>query len=349
LGTAEFAYNNKVHTGTKVSPFKVNQGQDPRIGFEMRKKGKYEGAEKFAEKMRSVQEETKAALQKVQEEMKRYADRERGEVEEYQVGDLVLLSTKDLKYQMVGRHTEKFTKRFVGPYRVKAIVSSNAIELELPSMVKIHPVVNVSRVWKYKLQVKGQRKEAPQPVVIEEEEEWEVKRIMNKRRVRGRDKYLVRWKKCTAEEDTWESRENLKNVIELVEEFEREYGRREEEEARRQEAEEDRKIFSRELPERYMAKLLYRWGNKRYNREYWRRMEKNWRRWKKNPFSRYNRNPFLKRMEEKKEYKRGKIEEWNKEEDKKDRRRIEEDKKYLEELEDENQDMGNLRDPYDEL
>ena len=54
-------------------------------------------------------------------------------------------------------------------------------------------------------------------------------------------------------------------------------------------------------------------------------------------------------MEEKKEYKGGKIEEWNKEEDKKDRRRIEEDKKYLEELEDENQDMGNLRDPYDEL
>jgi len=171
LGMAEFAYNNKVHTGTKVSPFKANQGQDLRMGFEMRKKRKYEGAEKFAEKMRSVQEEAKAVLQKVQEEMKRYVDRERGEVEEYQVGDLVLLSTKDLKYQMVGRHTEKFTERFVGPYRVKAIVSSNAIELELPSTVKIHPVVNVSRVRKYKSQVEGQRKEAPQPVVIKGEEE----------------------------------------------------------------------------------------------------------------------------------------------------------------------------------
>jgi len=28
---AEFAYNNKVHTGTKVSPFEVNNGQIPRI------------------------------------------------------------------------------------------------------------------------------------------------------------------------------------------------------------------------------------------------------------------------------------------------------------------------------
>ena len=62
LGMAEFAYNNKVHTGTKVLPFKVNQGQDPRIGFEMRKKGKYKGAEKFAERMRNVQEEAKAVL-----------------------------------------------------------------------------------------------------------------------------------------------------------------------------------------------------------------------------------------------------------------------------------------------
>ena len=51
-----------MHTGTKVSLFKVNNGQDPRMGFEIRKKGKYEGAEKFVERMRSVQEEAKAAL-----------------------------------------------------------------------------------------------------------------------------------------------------------------------------------------------------------------------------------------------------------------------------------------------
>jgi len=100
---AKFAYNNKVHTGTKVSPFKANQGQDPRMGFEMRKKGKYERAEKFAKKIRNVQEEAKVALQKAQEDIKRYADREREEVEEYRVSNLVLLSTKDLKYQMVGR------------------------------------------------------------------------------------------------------------------------------------------------------------------------------------------------------------------------------------------------------
>ena len=53
--------------------------------------------------------------------------------------------------------------------------------------------------------------------------------------------------------------------------------------------------------------------------------------------------------EEKCKYKRGMIEEWNKEEDEEDRKRLEEDRKYLEELGNEDQDMGNLRDPYEEL
>ena len=37
--------------------------------------------------------------------------------------------------------------------------STNAMELELPSTVKIHPVVNISKVCKYKNQVEGQRKD----------------------------------------------------------------------------------------------------------------------------------------------------------------------------------------------
>ena len=56
-------------------------------------------------------------------------DRHRGEAEEYRVGDLVLLSTKDVKYQMVGRRTEKLMERFVGPYKVKAITNGHLLSL----------------------------------------------------------------------------------------------------------------------------------------------------------------------------------------------------------------------------
>jgi len=176
LETVEFAYNNKAHSSTKTSPFKANYGQDPRMGFEGRKKGKYVGAKKFVEKMREIQEETKAVLGKAQADIKKYADKKRSDVEEYKVGDLVMLSTKDLKYQMVRRRTEKLTERFVGPYKIKKIVSSNAIELELPSTVKIYPVVNVSRIRRYIGQVEGQKKEQSLLVIIKGEEEWEVER-----------------------------------------------------------------------------------------------------------------------------------------------------------------------------
>jgi len=60
---------------TKTLPFKVNYGQNPRMGFEGRRKGKYKAAGKFVEKIRKIQEEAKAALEKAQEEMKKFADR----------------------------------------------------------------------------------------------------------------------------------------------------------------------------------------------------------------------------------------------------------------------------------
>jgi len=65
LGTAEFAYNNKAHSSTRMLSFKANYRQDPRMGFEGRKKGKYAGVEKFVEKMKEIQEEAKVVLKKV--------------------------------------------------------------------------------------------------------------------------------------------------------------------------------------------------------------------------------------------------------------------------------------------
>jgi len=50
LEIAEFVYNNKVHSSMRMSLFKANYKQDPRMDFEGRKKGKYVGAEKFIEK-----------------------------------------------------------------------------------------------------------------------------------------------------------------------------------------------------------------------------------------------------------------------------------------------------------
>jgi len=82
-----------------------------------------------------------------------------------------------------------------------------------------------------------------------------------------------------AEGDTWENRENLGNAKELVEEFEREYGE-EAKELRQQELEEEEKEFSQELPREFMARLLYGWSKRRYEREREKRWDENWSQWK---------------------------------------------------------------------
>ena len=118
------------------------------------------------------------------------------------------------------RPTKKLTERYVGPYAIEEVVSSNAVKLRLPSSMRIHLVVNISRIVRYKEQVKGQKKEEGKPVEVEGVEEWEVEKILNKKKTRGVAKYLVQWKGFTAEGDTWEREENLKNAEELIKEFE---------------------------------------------------------------------------------------------------------------------------------
>ena len=192
LAMAKFAFNNKVHIATKMSPFKVNYGREPRMGFDIRKKRKNEKAEKFAREMKKRHEKARAALVKVQEKMKRQADRNRKETEEYRVEDKVLISIKDFSMELMKRATKKLMEKFIGPYVVKKIISENAVELELLASLRIHPVVNVRRIMKYREQVEGQKKIPPPPVEIDGEKKYEVEKILDRQERRGKMRYLVK-------------------------------------------------------------------------------------------------------------------------------------------------------------
>jgi len=190
MAAAEFVINNKIHTTTKVSPFIANYGRELRMGGDIRRKGKVKSTTEFMERMKKVHEEAETALKKTQEEMKRYADRGRKETENWKKEDRVLLSTKDLVFKE--RPTKKLIERYVRLYAIEEVVSSNAVKLRLPTLMRIHPVVNVSRIVCYKEQMKGQKKEEGKPVEVEGIEEWEVEKILNKKKIRGVEKYLIR-------------------------------------------------------------------------------------------------------------------------------------------------------------
>jgi hypothetical protein len=159
LALAEFAYNNKAQASTKQSLFFINNGRHPRMGFEPRREGKQPAAQEFVEQMKDVQEEAQVALKKAQDDMKIYADCKCSKAPEYKVGDKVMLSTQNLN--IAKQPTRKLMERWAGPYKITKIVSSNAIELELPPSMKICPVVNVSRMKPWKQPMEGQSKPAP--------------------------------------------------------------------------------------------------------------------------------------------------------------------------------------------
>ena len=93
-------------------------------------------------------------------------------------------------------------ERYVRPYVIEEVVSSNAVKLQLPSLMRIHLVVNVSWIVWYKEQVEEQKKKEEKLVEVEGVEEWEIEKILNKRKIRGVEKYLVCWKGFTAEHDS---------------------------------------------------------------------------------------------------------------------------------------------------
>ena len=275
LATAKFAVNNKTHTATKVSPLIANYERELRMGGDIRKKRKVESATEFIERMKKVYEEAGAALKKTQKEMKRYADQNRKETEKWKRGDRVMLSIKDLVFKE--RPACKLTERYVRPYTIEEVVSSNVVKLQLPSSMRIHPVINVSQIVWYKEQVKGQKKEEEKLIEVEEVEEWEVEKILNKRKIRGVEKYLVQWKGFIAEGDTWERKEDLKNTGEALEEFKE----RMNVEVRRQEKinmAEERDFRRGELPGKFMAKMLYGWDDGKFEKENLKKLERNWRR-----------------------------------------------------------------------
>jgi len=65
-------------------------------------------------------------------------------VEVWKVEDKVMLSTKDLIFKE--RLVKKLVNYYVGPYIIDKIVSTNVIKLQLPTLMRIHLVVNISQV-----------------------------------------------------------------------------------------------------------------------------------------------------------------------------------------------------------
>lgn len=217
LPTAEFQYNDKVHSGTGATPFFLNYGRHPWKG-DITVDSATPATSEFLTKLQQAREEAGAALRNYQEGMKEQFNKRRSSAKEYKEGDLVWLEGTNIMGNQV---TRKLSPRRYGPFAIKEKIGQGAYRLKLPDGWIIHDVFNEALLTPHeKPSFKIQDKPTPPPPeIINEEEEYEVEEIRGHRR-RGRGtQYLVHWKGYNNEEDTWIAESQLPHAQEAINDY----------------------------------------------------------------------------------------------------------------------------------
>ena len=225
LPMVEFAINNSWHSSINNTPFFLNYGRHPRSPTEFvllaAKRGrepddKVPAVRNMIQNMHDTIAEAKRCLQSAQQRQKAYADTRRRDVS-FNVGDQVLLSTKNLTLKMVG--SSKLMPKFIGPFTIARKVNQVAYELELPSCMKIHNVFHVSLLNAYSADGSVH---PPPPPLVDGELEYEVERILLHRdkhpvhKYKVKREFLIKWLGYGPEHNTWEPQANLSNCPELL-------------------------------------------------------------------------------------------------------------------------------------
>lgn len=147
----------------------------------------------------------------------------------FNVGDLVNLRLHK-GYQVPAIRSKKIGPQLVGPFRVLKRIGRLAYQLELPDNMRIHDVISIAHLEPATDPARDpykRRRPPPPAVVVDGEEEYQVERLVRKRRIRrGRGwstQYLIRWLGYGPEHDTWQPEWTVADTLAL-DEFERLYG-----------------------------------------------------------------------------------------------------------------------------
>lgn len=225
LALAEFAYNNSKQASTGFSPFQLDSGQNPWTPSAMLNPNdsKVPTTQQFLESLQTNLKIAKDNLARAQARQAQYANKKRREIQ-FQIGDKVLLSSANINTaNQSKRPSRKLMAKFLGPYEVVEVVAPTAYKLKLPGTMQIHPVFHVSLLKPYVETPPGIERnieKPPDPVIHNEELEYEVDKILDKRIHRRRVEYLVKWKGYPEYDSTWEPIRHLDNAPAAIEEYE---------------------------------------------------------------------------------------------------------------------------------
>jgi len=140
LPMAEFAYNNSITMGNRMSPFYANYGFHP-VSSDLVASGPLNPASKlYAHSMHAVHKASAKRLEAAHELIRRYLDPQCAESPKYQIGDLVMLNGRNIKTR---RPSWKLDHKNHGRFQVEKIVLPLAVRLTLSRKWKIYNVFHV--------------------------------------------------------------------------------------------------------------------------------------------------------------------------------------------------------------
>ena len=229
LPIVEFAINNSKSISSGYTPFELEYGVDP-ISQPLQQivdseSNRITDANEFVTRIAQTLKQARDNLVTAQQRQIRAANRYRRLIQ-FNDGDMVLLNSEFYhRASLSGQPTQKLSQKWLGPFKIIKAWSDHEYQLELPhDMERIYPIINVENLKLFRISDESKfpnRSESiPEPVEIGGETEFEVERILDKRKFRKKIQYLVKWTGYGIQDSEWINSENLPNAQELIEEFE---------------------------------------------------------------------------------------------------------------------------------
>jgi transposase InsO family protein len=224
LPLAEFACNNSVHASTGKTPFFANYGCHPNSVTTVASRtpnSDNPAAEDLAVSLRNIHKQLALDLADASATQAHFYNRKVKKAPRFKKGNQVWLLRRNIK---TTRPSDKLDYKRLGPFRIAKKIGKAAFRLKLPASMRIHPVFHVSLLEPFRPNdIPGRTQDPSPPVIVDNQEEFEVEEILDSRIRRGKLQYFVHWKDWPISSRTWEPQENLAHSPDMIDAFHRAY------------------------------------------------------------------------------------------------------------------------------